>query len=258
MNRLFIAALLASVALAPAYAKDKDKDRLEDRALDQYEDKIERLEDRLQDAGDEERQRIENIIESVTEKYEAKWGELPEVPPPPPPPAEGDALFSDDFERTTETLYFKKWEVNNLGTSNTIENGQLKMVPNGIEKGVAANYVELSDKPTYESFTLSYDLQATVGAKTKFTTLWSHDGANYNILAEYDLADPAFQTKQHFEYTLINDVNPNNPPGDGHGPFEDFYWKFEVTGGPNIGGGAFVDNVSVVGNGPELDSFVGF
>jgi hypothetical protein len=91
MNRFLIATLLASVAFAPAYAgKDKDKDaildRLEDRAFDRYEDKIERLEGRLEGAGDDERQRIENIIESVTEKYEAKWGELPEEPPPPPPP----------------------------------------------------------------------------------------------------------------------------------------------------------------------------
>jgi hypothetical protein len=253
MNRLFITALLASVAFAPAYAGNKDKDKGNDRSLENVVDRIEDLQGKLeQDLTDRQREKVEDKLEAIIEKYGI---EVP--PPPPPPPEDGDELFSDDFERTTETLYLKKWEVNYPGQSNSIENGQLKMVPTGIEKGVASNYVELSDKPTYESFTFSYDLQATGGNQTgaKFTALWSHNGSEYNILAEHDLS--TLQTQQHFEYTLINDVNPNNPPGDGHGPFEDFYWKFEVTGGV-YGGGALVDNVSVIGNGPESQSFVGF
>jgi hypothetical protein len=89
MNRLFIAALLASVAVAPAYAgKDKDNGSIVDRAeraAEKYDSRIDRLENRLEDAGDEERIRIEGIIESITEKYEQKWG-LPEEPPPPEEP----------------------------------------------------------------------------------------------------------------------------------------------------------------------------
>jgi hypothetical protein len=107
-----MSALLA-LTLTPALAKDKNKlisiddvrdaERAgkkflnEERALELYEEKVDRLQGRLYDAGDDERQRIENIIESVTEKYEAKWGELPEEPPP--PPEEPTVLFKDDFNR---------------------------------------------------------------------------------------------------------------------------------------------------------------
>jgi hypothetical protein len=122
MNRLLIATLLATVAIAPAYAKDKnrpisiddvrDAERAgkkflqEQRALEQYGEKVDRLEGRLDGAGDDERQRIENIIKSVTEKYEARWGELPDVPPPPPPePTSIDSSnFGDCIGLTTCTI----------------------------------------------------------------------------------------------------------------------------------------------------------
>jgi hypothetical protein len=108
MNRLFIAALLASVAVAPAYAgKDNGSivDRAE-RAAEKYDSRIDRLENRLEDAGETERQRIENVIESITDKYEAKWG-LPEEPPPPPPPPpeEPKVIYENTFSTpNTATL----------------------------------------------------------------------------------------------------------------------------------------------------------
>jgi hypothetical protein len=150
MQRLFIATLLASVAIAPAYAKDKNRGaleaiqgQLEDRALDRYENKIERLEGRLEGAGDDERQRIENIIESVTEKYEAKWGELPEEPPPPPPEPE-PPLFKDDFNRD-QSIVGNGWGGSNISN----DEGRLR-----IAGGEAWHVVDLDGK-AYKSFTIT-------------------------------------------------------------------------------------------------------
>jgi hypothetical protein len=83
MHKIFIAALLATVAIAPAYAKDKDGDkrRGNEHSLEQAVGHIEDLQGRLdQDLTAKQRDKIEDRIEAIIEKYDI------EVPPPPPPP----------------------------------------------------------------------------------------------------------------------------------------------------------------------------
>jgi hypothetical protein len=151
MNRLFITALLASVAVAPAYAgKDNGSivDRAE-RAAEKYDSRIDRLENRLEDAGETERQRIENVIESITDKYEAKWG-LPEEPPPPPPPPPEEPpkpteLFKDDFSRD-QTEPGNGW----TGTDASVSDQQLLL-------GTAYQTVDLGGHK-YKSITVSWDM----------------------------------------------------------------------------------------------------
>jgi hypothetical protein len=158
MHRLFITALLASVAVAPAYAGKKDGggdlvDRAE-RAAEKYDSRIDRLENRLEDAGDTERQRIENIIESITEKYEAKWG-LPEEPPPdnPPPeePEEPVQLFKDDFSRD-QTEPGNGW----TGTDASVSDQQLLL-------GTVYQTVDLGGLK-YKSITVSWDMIVEVNS----------------------------------------------------------------------------------------------
>jgi hypothetical protein len=184
MQRLLIATLLASVAIAPAYAKDKNRGALEaiqdslgDKALDRYEDKIERLEGRLEGAGDEERQRIENIIESVTERYEAKWGELPEEPPPPPPEPTKETIWKDDFNREAGNLG-NGWE-GQLGKSG-VDGEHLTVYSSAGQSSTATNAIDLKGLPAYTDLTVSYTVafDPTRGDR-QFNTYWSADGSDW-------------------------------------------------------------------------------
>jgi hypothetical protein len=195
MHRLFITALLASVAVAPAYAGKKDKgdnileqiqDRLEDKAFDRYEDKIERLEGRLEGAGDEERQRIENIIDSVTDKYEAKWGELPEEPPPDNPPPEEpvtEQLFKDDFNREDGSGLGNGWQesVTPPEADNAIRiQGNAAVLETDVKTSTGGETSSLyAQSPTfhadYQIASISYSVTGLAGAGT-FLSEWTVNG----------------------------------------------------------------------------------
>jgi hypothetical protein len=245
MNRLFITALLASVAFAPAYAgkKDRVQDQLEDKAFDRYEDKIERLEGRLEGAGDEERQRIENIIDSVTDKYEAKWGELPEEPPPDPPPPENPEpvqLFKDDFSRD-QTAVGNGW----TGDNASVSDQQLLL-------GTAYQTVDLGGQK-YKSITVSWDMVVevntagdVVGQDAKM--YWSEG----DIIADKTLGVTTimheFPDQTHYSFTT-----PLKGPLDNLEPYDSFSFGFVANGTTKI------DNVVVTGIlWEEPQPFVGY
>jgi hypothetical protein len=259
MHRLFITALLASVAFAPAYAGKKEgiQDRLEDRAFDKYEDKIERLEDRLQDAGDEERQRIENIIDSVTDKYEAKWGELPEEPPPdnPPPdnPDEPVQLFKDDFNRNNSDAIGPGWTATG---SASLRNERIEFSqPNGDWSSTATNSVQVG--PTYyETYTVSYKLSGQGTGKVIVSA--AGDGFHFGPIATHDLTDSALwdvANPKTFTWTFTPEFPPKVPPYEG-APTDTLSFRFTLEGP----GEAQVDDVVLVGNDPydATPTFVGY
>jgi hypothetical protein len=247
MHRLFITALLASVAFAPAYAGKKEgiQDRLEDRAFDKYEDKIERLEDRLQDAGDEERQRIENIIDSVTDKYEAKWGELPEEPPPdnPPPdnPDEPVQLFKDDFNRD-QTAVGNGWTGNNGSVSdqNLLLGTQYQTVDLGGQK--------------FKSITVTWDMVVeantagdVVGQDAKM--YWSEGNVATDPTLGTSTIMHEFPDQTHYSYTTpVKDYFVDAEPY-----YESFSFGFVANSTTRI------DNVVVTGDlWEEPQPFVGY
>jgi hypothetical protein len=86
MNRILIVALLATVAMAPAYAKDRggndgDKGNGTEDSLQSAVDRIEDLQGRLeQDLTARQRDRIEDRIDAIIDKYNI------EIPPPDPEP----------------------------------------------------------------------------------------------------------------------------------------------------------------------------
>jgi Spy/CpxP family protein refolding chaperone len=87
MNRLLIAALLTTVAFAPAYAKDKNS-----HAVEQAEERIERLEEKLSgdDLNDRQRDRIEDRIDDIADKFDVT------LPPPDRPICNIDPLVYCD------------------------------------------------------------------------------------------------------------------------------------------------------------------
>jgi hypothetical protein len=282
MNRLLITALLASVAVAPAYAGKKDGggdlvDRAE-RAAEKYDSRIDRLENRLEDAGDEERQRIENAIESITEKYEAKWG-LPEEPPPPPPEEpEPTVLFQDNFNRDGDGLPppGNGWQENHDARVQCINcfathplldaNGAPVLNPDGTPVMVPGAGVlglqqteAVSNHPipavathstglegtNYDFFTLSYDYATTVSStNSKLTASWSADGITWTDLATHtieggDLA--IWPNTSHASFTFDNN------------DFAGLYISFKAEGDPWV----YVDNVSLTGSYTPT-TFVGY
>jgi hypothetical protein len=273
MHRLFITALLASVAIAPAYAGKKDKgdnileqiqDQLEDKAFDRYEDKIERLEDRLEGAGDDERQRIENIIDSVTDKYEAKWGELPEEPPPEEPEPVTDELWKDDFNR--DGGLGEAWKTSQDGRAQCINcfaehplldaNGHPVLNPDGTPVIVPGQGVlglqqveRVSNWPTpgwatrnigigenYDFFTLSYDYGTTVSSSnSKLRVSWSIDETIWTDVAAHTLLGgdmTIWPNTSHASFTIQNN------------DFERIQIRFQAEGEPWI----YVDNISLTGS----------
>jgi hypothetical protein len=248
MHRLFITALLASVAIAPAYAGKKDKgdnileqiqDQLEDKAFDRYEDKIERLEGRLEGAGDDERQRIENIIDSVTDKYEAKWGELPEEPPPPPEEPEPTVLFKDDFNRD-QTAPGNGW----AGTDASIDAGTLKL--GGSSYAEAYKTLGL-DGMRYTSFTVTYDVHPNEGSQAhhNLQLFWTEGDASPAGDRIVATTESLYETGPHSS-TWTTPVNSEG--------YDAFSFGFKTNGS------VWLDNVVVTGvlwEEPTGD-FVGF
>jgi hypothetical protein len=252
MHRLFITALLASVAVAPAYAgKDNGSivDRAE-RAAEKYDSRIDRLENRLEDAGDEERIRIEGIIESITERYEAKWG-LPEEPPP--PPEEPVQLFKDDFNRNNSDAIGPGWTATG---SASLRNERIEFSqPNGDWSSTATNSVQVG--PTYyESYTISYKLSA--GGTGKLIVSAAGDGFHFGPIATHDLTDSALwdvANPKSFTWTFTPEFPPK-PPGYEGGLDDTLSFRFTLEGP----GEAQVDDVVLVGNDPydATPTFVGY
>jgi hypothetical protein len=250
MNRLFITALLASVAFAPAYAGKKDKgdnileqiqDRLEDKALDKYEDKIERLEGRLEGAGDEERQRIENIIESVTEKYEAKWGELPEEPPPPP---EDTSLFKDDFNRD-QTAPGNGWVTRDA----SIDEQRLKLTGGSTNAEAFAYYTVDLKGGAYKNFTITYDIEPNSGsaAYEELVVFWSKGDPSHANEQIGAVTHPLSMTDPHTGSFTTRDSTIDDP-------YTSFSFGFKTNGT------AWIDNVVITGELWEAPAgdFVGY
>jgi hypothetical protein len=242
MNRLFITALLASVAFAPAYAgKDKDNGSIvdrADRAAEKYDSRIDRLENRLEDASDEERQRIENVIESVTEKYEQKWG-LPEEPPPPPEEPEPTVLFKDDFNRD-QTAPGNGW----AGTDASIDAGTLKL--GGSSYAEAYKTLGL-DGMRYTSFTVTYDVHPNEGSQAhhNLQLFWTEGDASPAGDRIVATTESLYETGPHSS-TWTTPVNSEG--------YDAFSFGFKTNGS------VWLDNVVVTGvlwEEPTGD-FVGF
>jgi hypothetical protein len=267
MNRLLIAALLASVAVAPAYAgKDKDNGSIADRAeraAEKYDSRIDRLENRLEDAGDEERIRIEGIIESITEKYEQKWG-LPEEPPPEEPEPVTDELWKDDFNR--DGGLGEAWKTSQDGRAQCINcsaehplldaNGHPVLNPDGTPVIVPGQGVlglqqdeRVSNHPTpgwatrnigigenYDFFTLSYDYGTTVSStNSKLRVSWSTDETIWTDVAAHTLLGgdmTIWPNTSHASFTIQNN------------DFERIQIRFQGEGDPWI----YVDNISLTGS----------
>jgi 3-hydroxyacyl-CoA dehydrogenase len=66
MQKLLIAALLATAAIVPAVAKDKNN-----HAVEQAEERIDRLQERLEsdDINDRQRDKIEDRIDDIADKF---------------------------------------------------------------------------------------------------------------------------------------------------------------------------------------------
>jgi hypothetical protein len=229
MNRLFITALLASVAFAPAYAgKDKDNGSIvdrADRAAEKYDSRIDRLENRLEDASDEERQRIENVIESVTEKYEQKWG-LPEEPPPPPEEPEPTVLFKDDFNRD-QTAPGNGW----AGTDASIDAGTLKL--GGSSYAEAYKTLGL-DGMRYTSFTVTYDVHPNEGSQAhhNLQLFWTEGDASPAGDRIVATTESLYETGPHSS-TWTTPVNSEG--------YDAFSFGFKTNGS------VWLDNVVVTG-----------
>jgi hypothetical protein len=274
MNRLFITALLASVAFAPAYAGKKDDngsivDRA-DRAAEKFDSRIDRLENRLEDASDEERQRLENVIESVTEKYLGKWGDLPEEPPPEEPEPVTDELFKDDFNRdgVANGPPGNGWQdaqngskvlcidcaaehplldangqpvLNQDGTPVMVPGQgvlgllQTERVSNWPDHAWAIHTTDLAGT-NYNSFTLSYDYATTVSSSnSKLRVSWSTDEATWTDLAAHTLLGgdmTIWPNMSHASFTIQNN------------DFDKLSIRFQGEGDPWI----YVDNVSLTGS----------
>jgi Spy/CpxP family protein refolding chaperone len=84
---LVVAALLASMAIVPAYAKDKNN-----HAVEQAEERVDRLQERLEsdDLTDRQRDQIEDRVEAITEKFDI------DLPPPDRPICNFDPLVYCD------------------------------------------------------------------------------------------------------------------------------------------------------------------
>jgi hypothetical protein len=238
MNRLFITALLASVAFAPAYAGKKGDngsivDRAE-RAAEKYDSRIDRLENRLEDASDEERQRIENVIESVTEKYEQKWG-LPEEPPPPPPPP-------PDEEPSTVI-----WEGSTTLFTNTC---------NSTPVCVSETFKSPVFHRDYNNLTITYTTTGLQGDGTLYGA-WTVNGNTWIPIERLAVAEGQVITSS-FKLTdtlaALGDPSPYlGSVGDGNVLFK---WQLDDTA---IGFGAFVGDIKLTETIPPVEEpFVGY
>jgi hypothetical protein len=149
MNRLFIAALLASVAFAPAYAGKGDG---KGRALERAENKVESLQEELQqpDLSEREAARIEDAIDRIVDKFDI---ELPPPPPEDPPtnPDEPIQLFKDDFNRD-QTEPGNGW----TGDNASVSDQQLLL-------GTVYQTVDLGGLK-YKSITVSWDMIVEVNS----------------------------------------------------------------------------------------------
>jgi hypothetical protein len=237
MNRLFITALLASVAFAPAYAGKKDDngsivDRAE-RAAEKYDSRIDRLENRLEDAGDEERQRIENAIESITEKYEQKWG-LPEEPPPPPPPP-------PDEDQTVI------WNGSTTLFTNTC---------NSTPVCVSETFKSPVFHRDYNNLTVTYTTTGLQGDGTLYGA-WTVNGNTWIPIERLAVTEGQVITSS-FKLTdtlaALGDPSPYlGSVGDGNVLFK---WQLDDTA---IGFGAFIGDIKLTETIPPVeDPFVGY
>jgi hypothetical protein len=243
MRKILVStSVLLALTLAPALAKDKNKlisiDDVRDaeragkkfleeqRALERYEEKVDRLQGRLDDAGDDERQRIENIIESVTEKYEAKWGELPEEPPP----VEVE-LFKDDFQREDSRTVGNGWE-----GSGVISDGRLSMDSADSRTTRVDRHFDLGGE--YTNLSVSFDMWADPNRPNGQTIVsLSVAGGNFIPLSTYTGASEGHETL----------LFPSNASA--------FDLRFEVEGSRQN----YFDNVTVTGTPlPTAEPFVGY
>jgi hypothetical protein len=299
MNKLCVSmSVILALGLTPALAgKDKNKfitiddvrdaERAgrkalrEERALERYEEGIERLEGRLEGASDEQRQRIENIIESVTERFEAKWGELPDDPPPPPPDPDPDpeptVLFKDDFNRNAGQGLGNGWETSQGGRAQCIgcddarplldSNGNPVLNPDGTPIIIPAQGVlglqqteQTANEPlpgfaihstdlagtNYESFTLSYDYATSVSSSNSMLRVsWSDDGERW-----YSGIPSGGHTIEGGDLTVSPDWSHNSFTIQNQ-DYDSLHIKFQAEGDPWV----FVDNVELVGN---SEPFVGY
>jgi hypothetical protein len=261
--------VLLALTLTPALAKDKNKlisigdvrdaERAgkkflqEERAHERYEEKVDRLEGRLDGAGDDERQRIENIIESVTEKYEAKWGELPEEPPP--PPEEPTVLFKDDFNR--ESLG-DGWRLPNNNNVSIQDNALVLETDIPTTLASPATTSGFAQSPTfhsdYQTTSIEYSVTGLQGTGT-LESSWTVNGNKWITIESQTVTEGATYTYSGRLTDTLTMPDPENYLGS----VEDGNFAVRVEYVSNsVDNALAIDDFSLTQEPASVEPFVGY
>jgi hypothetical protein len=258
MHRLFITALLASVAVAPAYAGKGDG---KGRALERAENKVESLQEELQqpDLSEREAARIEDAIDRIVDKYNI---ELP--PPPPPEEPEPTVLFQDNFNREDGSGLGNGWQESSTPpeADNAIRiQGNAAVLETDVRTSAGGETSSLyAQSPTfhadYKIASVSYGVTGLAGAGT-FLSEWTVNGNKWITIESRAVSEGE---SFNYEGKLIDTLTMEKPE-EYLGSVEDGNYAvrfsfFSVNG--SFDNAVALDDFTLTQPAPTSEPFVGF
>lgn len=262
MHKLTLAALMLTVAIAPAVAKDKDKgpDKAE-RALD----RIEELQDKLQQADMPERrqEQMQELVDKLVDKYGIILPPVDPPPPPPPPPPPADVvLFKDNFNRPDSSGIGNGWTQHGADTQSLdtqIISGEKMVLTTGVyapdgttTSGDVQSPVIHAD---YQTTTLTYTVEGLNGTGT-LDSEWTVNGNTWIPIESQTVSAGATYT---YTGELANTLTNVGDPTAYLGSVEDgnFAIRFTYSSPSGTDNSVAIDDVALTQPAP-VDAFVGY